>query len=79
MVNSTFSFELVFTLFLLLDVNIWQKNQMFNSKLFRLLPDKLHKNRTLHYVNCLKVNAIALVDVYQHTFGYYEIKSPISS
>ena len=68
MVNSTFSFKLVFTLFLLLDVNIWRKNQMFNSKLFRLLPDKLHKNQTLHYVKCLKVNAIALVDVYQHTF-----------
>ena len=40
MVNKTFSFKQFFT-FLLLDLNILQKNETFSRKLFALLPDKL--------------------------------------
>ena len=40
--NKTFSFKPFFT-FLLLDLNIWQKNETFSWKLFTLLQDKLFK------------------------------------
>ena len=39
-VNITFSFKPFFT-FLVLDLNIGQKNETFSRKLFALLPDKL--------------------------------------
>ena len=39
-VNITFSFKPFFT-FLLLDLNIGQKNETFSQKLFSQLPDKL--------------------------------------
>ena len=38
--NILFSFKPFFT-FLLLNLNIWQKNETFSRKLFALEPDKL--------------------------------------
>ena len=60
-VNTTFSFKRFFT-FLLLDLNIGQKNEIFSRKLFTLFQISCLSegayNQTLHYVKCQLVNVI---------------------